>query len=112
MGPGRGFNEFGKPNPLLRYLRLLSNLDSRMGPVPRHHSAGGDYDGGRAHSNSNLQNFYANQRYGSRQDQNNEAAQARRRVAAQRERELRNYHQEQQYQKRRLTHLASAEQQA
>ena len=61
---------------------------------------------------ANLQNFYANQRYGSRPEQNNEAAQARRRVAAQRERELRNYHQEQQYHKRRLTHLAPTEHQA
>lgn len=50
-------------------------------------------------SASNMQNFYANQRYqqGGRQDNPDQIMQAKRRMAAQRERELRNYHQEQQY---------------
>ena len=75
----------------------------------RHHSLS-EYDGGRSGSASNLQNFYANQRFyprgghgghgghsghgGAEPDQ---MLQAKRKMAAQRERELRNYHQEQQY---------------
>ena len=74
-----------------------------QGGAPRP-SMGGDFDG-RPHSNSGLQNYYQNQRggYGShRSNQGGEQAQmeqAKRRMAAQRERELRNYHQEQQYAK-------------
>lgn len=51
----------------------------------------------RSHSGSNLQNFYANQRHQSRPNEAEQMMQAKRRMAAQRERELRNYHQEQQY---------------
>jgi hypothetical protein len=54
----------------------------------------------RPQSASNLQSFYATQRYGPRPSDTDQALQAKRRMAAQRERELRNYHQEQQYQKR------------
>lgn len=72
-----------------------------MGPMPRPSSMGSDFDGMRSQSNSNLQNFYASQRYGPRNSEADQQMQARRRQAAQRERELRNYHQEQQYQKRR-----------
>jgi hypothetical protein len=64
----------------------------------------GEFDGMRSQSNTGLQNFYSNQRYG-RNAEADQAMQARRRQAAQRERELRNYHQEQQYQKRRLTSI-------
>jgi len=71
-----------------------------MGPAPRPGSMG-DFDGMRSQSNSNLQTFYANQRFGPRNPEADQQMQARRRQAAQRERELRNYHQEQQYQKRR-----------
>ena len=63
----------------------------------RHHSASGDYDQMRSHSASNLQNYYANQRYQPRPNEAEQMMQAKRRMAAQRERELRNYHQEQQY---------------
>ena len=59
-------------------------------------SFGGEFDPARSHSASNLQSFYANQRYG-RHNEGEQMAQAKRRMAAQRERELRNYHQEQQY---------------
>ena len=61
----------------------------------RHHSV--DYDQGRPQSGSGLQMFYANQRHQSRPNDGEQMAQAKRRMAAQRERELRNYHQEQQY---------------
>ncbi|KAF2015418.1 hypothetical protein BU24DRAFT_408633 [Aaosphaeria arxii CBS 175.79] len=74
-----------------------------MGPRPypdhgpqRHHSVS-DYEGMRSHSNSNVQGFYQNQRYAPRPNDADQMAQAKRRMAAQRERELRNYHQEQQY---------------
>ncbi|KAI9659443.1 MAG: hypothetical protein M1821_001701 [Bathelium mastoideum] len=66
----------------------------RGGPQ-RHHSVS-DYDG-RPGSSHNLQNFYANQRFQPRQSEAEQMMQQKRRMAAQRERELRNYHQEQQY---------------
>lgn len=67
------------------------------GMTPRHHSIG-DYDQMRPQSGSSLQSFYANQRHhGPRQSEADQMQQAKRRMAAQRERELRNYHQEQQY---------------
>ena len=63
----------------------------------RHHSVG-DYDHMRPHSGSSIQSFYTNQRHqGPRQSEADQMQQAKRRMAAQRERELRNYHQEQQY---------------
>ena len=66
-----------------------------MGGPSRHHSI--DFDPLRSHSASNLQNYYANQRYSSRNPEVDQVQQAKRRLAAQRERDLRNYHQEQQY---------------
>jgi len=57
----------------------------------------GDFDPARPHSGSNLQNFYASQRHQGRHNDADHMLQAKRRMAAQRERELRNYHQEQQY---------------
>lgn len=85
VGPSRTFPE---------------QFDPRMtaGP-PRHHSVsdfGGD---ARSFSGSNLQNFYASQRHQPSRGANEaeQVMQAKRRMAAQRERELRNYHQEQQY---------------
>ncbi|KAK5656389.1 hypothetical protein OQA88_4770 [Cercophora sp. LCS_1] len=70
------------------------------GPGPRSHSGsdfGGDARG--PHPSSNLQTFYATQRHQSSRGSNEaeQMMQAKRRMAAQRERELRNYHQEQQY---------------
>ena len=68
-----------------------------MGGVPHHRHSIGDYDQMRSHAGSNLQNFYANQRHQPRPSEAEQMLQAKRRMAAQRERELRNYHQEQQY---------------
>lgn len=74
------------------------------GAGPRHHSVsefGGD---ARTYSPSNLQNFYATQRHQpSRASEAEQVMQAKRRMAAQRERELRNYHQEQQYNRTELS---------
>jgi len=70
--------------------------DPRMGGPSRHHSVS-DYEGGRPGS-AGLQGYYAGQRFpGGRQSEAEQMLQAKRRMAAQRERELRNYHQEQQY---------------
>ncbi|KAM7201948.1 hypothetical protein V8F20_004656 [Naviculisporaceae sp. PSN 640] len=57
---------------------------------------------------SNLQNFYANQRHQPSRGSNEaeHMIQAKRRMAAQRERELRNYHQEQQYNRTVLSGVA------
>ena len=63
--------------------------------MPQRHSV--DYDQMRPHSNSNVQGYYANQRQQPRPSETEQMVQAKRRMAAQRERELRNYHQEQQY---------------
>ena len=82
----------------------LTHPDGRMGPNsgPRSHQ-GSDYGDSRAGHQSNLQNFYANQRHQSSRGSNEaeQMMQAKRRMAAQRERELRNYHQEQQYNRSR-----------
>jgi hypothetical protein len=72
-----------------------------MGPGagPRQHPSA-DYGDQRGHTPSaNLQNFYASQRHQTSRGSNEaeQMMQAKRRMAAQRERELRNYHQEQQY---------------
>lgn len=67
---------------------------------PRQHSVG-DYDQIRSHSASSLQHFYASQRHQPRPNEAEPMMQAKRRMAAQRERELRNYHQEQQYNRSR-----------
>ncbi|KAL8795479.1 MAG: hypothetical protein Q9195_002068 [Heterodermia aff. obscurata] len=77
MGGARSFSEFG-------------------GMPQRHHSVG-DYDHMRPNSGGSLQSFYANQRHQPRQSEAEQMMHAKRRMAAQRERELRNYHQEQQY---------------
>lgn len=68
-----------------------------MGGGPSRHHSVSDFEGGRPGSASSVQGFYANQRYGPRRSEADEMMQAKRRMAAQRERELRNYHQEQQY---------------
>ncbi|KAI8632738.1 hypothetical protein F5Y19DRAFT_471908 [Xylariaceae sp. FL1651] len=61
-----------------------------------------------SHSGPNLQNFYAAQRHQSSRGSNEaeQMMQAKRRMAAQRERELRNYHQEQQYNRNVLTDMS------
>lgn len=70
----------------------------------------GEFGEGRgAHQQSNLQNFYASQRHQTSRGSNEaeQVMQAKRRMAAQRERELRNYHQEQQYNRTVLAELSS-----
>lgn len=52
-------------------------------------------------------NYYAAQRYQGRPSETDQMMQAKRRMAAQRERELRNYHQEQQYNRSLLAEMAS-----
>lgn len=75
-----------------------SPADGRMGGPgqARHHSVS-EYDGMRSNSAAGLQGYYASQRFAPRQNEAEQMMQAKRRMAAQRERELRNYHQEQQY---------------
>ncbi|EMR65539.1 hypothetical protein UCREL1_7482 [Eutypa lata UCREL1] len=77
---------------------------------PRNHSVT-DFGDPRAggHSGPNLQNFYAAQRHQSSRGSNEaeQMMQAKRRMAAQRERELRNYHQEQQYNRNALSDSSS-----
>lgn len=68
-----------------------------MGGISQHRHSVGDRESMHSHSGSNLQNFYASQRHQSRPNDAEQLMQAKRRMAAQRERELRNYHQEQQY---------------
>lgn len=100
---------FGMPGrrdsmPMPGATRNFENqFDSRIGGAPsgppRHHSVsdfGGD---ARSFSGSNVQGFYASQRHQPSRGTNEaeQVMQAKRRMAAQRERELRNYHQEQQY---------------
>jgi hypothetical protein len=95
--------------------RARSNVnlvpDPRMGGphMPQRHHSGttNEFDQMRSQSASNLQNFYANQRYQPRPNEAEQMMQAKRRMAAQRERELRNYHQEQQY--NRSASVASSE---
>lgn len=73
--------------------------------MPVRHYSVSEFEAVRSPSAANLQSFYAAQRFQTRQQppQQPQAAepesmvQAKRRAAAQRERELRNYHQEQQY---------------
>ncbi|CAO2651471.1 Nn.00g040410.m01.CDS01 [Neocucurbitaria sp. VM-36] len=78
--------------------RQYPEYEQRMGgPGPQRHHSVSEYDGSRSHSASNVQGFYQNQRYAPRPNDADQMAQAKRRMAAQRERELRNYHQEQQY---------------
>lgn len=74
------------------------------GPAGRPHSPGFAGRGGPGHPSSNLQTFYAAQRHQQPSRGSNDAEQMqqhKRRLAAQRERELRNYHQEQQYNRSR-----------
>ncbi|KAF2215212.1 hypothetical protein CERZMDRAFT_82258 [Cercospora zeae-maydis SCOH1-5] len=73
--------------------------DPRMGggPPSRHQSVSSEFSNDRPGS-AGLQGYYAGQRFPGRQPSEAEQMlQAKRRMAAQRERELRNYHQEQQY---------------
>lgn len=71
--------------------------DPRMGGGSSRNASVSEFEGGRPGS-AGLQGFYRGQRHpGGRQSEAEQMLQAKRRMAAQRERELRNYHQEQQY---------------
>ncbi|KAK7531784.1 hypothetical protein IWX47DRAFT_795164 [Phyllosticta citricarpa] len=83
------------------------DYDPRGMNSQRHHSVS-DYDGIRSHSAQNLQGYYANQRFAPRPNEADQMMQAKRRMAAQRERELRNYHQEQQYNRSVLSDISGA----
>ena len=85
-------------DPIVTLSRTDRPQDGRMGPstTQRHHSVS-EFDPTRPPSGSNLQNYYANQRFQPRPSEAEQMLQQKRRMAAQRERELRNYHQEQQY---------------
>lgn len=87
MGGGRGYNDH---NPRMHTSRHSMEFD----PV-------------RSGSAGNVQSFYSNQRYQGRQTEAEQMQQAKRRMAAQRERELRNYHQEQQYNRSVLAEMSS-----
>ena len=94
LDPSKNLVRLG--NPVLSLdLTVDTTIPDRSGPQ-RHHSIS-DYDAARPGSSHNLQNYYANQRFQPRQSEAEQAMQQKRRMAAQRERELRNYHQEQQY---------------
>ncbi|MCJ1433508.1 hypothetical protein MMC27_002870 [Xylographa pallens] len=86
--------------------RSYAEFDPRMSGPPRHLSIS-DFDQIRSPSASNLQNFYANQRYQPRHSEAEQMQQAKRRMAAQRERELRNYHQEQQYNRNVMAEIST-----
>lgn len=109
-GAARSFPEqFGKCDLSRPYMaKLMKYIDPRMGGAPsgppRHHSvSGSDFGDARSFSGSNVQGFYASQRHQPSRGANEaeQVMQAKRRMAAQRERELRNYHQEQQYNRSR-----------
>lgn len=92
-GP-RHYADHGELETRVPWPRLTLLIEPRM-HGGRHSIS--EFDPSRSHSASNLQNFYASQRYQSRPNEAEQMMQAKRRMAAQRERELRNYHQEQQY---------------
>ena len=85
--------------------RLLTS--AIVGRIPhqgsRPHSMGDFGPDARGNHQSNLQNYYAAQRHQSSRGSNEAESmiQAKRRMAAARERDLRNYHQEQQYNRSR-----------
>ncbi|GAD97385.1 conserved hypothetical protein [Paecilomyces variotii No. 5] len=86
--------------------RHFTDYDPRvMGNVPQRHHSLSDFDA-RAHPASNAQGFYAAQRFQGRPNEAEQMMQAKRRMAAQRERELRNYHQEQQYNRSLLAEMS------
>ncbi|KAL8726944.1 MAG: hypothetical protein Q9166_006365 [cf. Caloplaca sp. 2 TL-2023] len=97
LGGPRQYSDFGMSFPRRRVNIADRYKGSGMSGMSQHRHSIGDYDQLRSHSGSNLQNFYANQRHQNRPNEAEQMMQAKRRMAAQRERELRNYHQEQQY---------------
>lgn len=109
--PSQGQEGLAFAHQLEEVDRAIDNLlkSGKMFGVPGRHGRQGhmntrphsmaEFGDARGAHQSNLQNFYASQRHQSSRGSNDaeQAIQAKRRMAAQRERELRNYHQEQQY---------------
>ncbi|QSS65885.1 hypothetical protein I7I51_06736 [Histoplasma capsulatum] len=95
---GKLFNAIPRRDSVpLMMSRPYPDYDPRMMNVmPQRHSAIGDYESLRPHSASNVQGFYAAQRYQGRPNEVEQMMQAKRRMAAQREGELRKYHHQQQ----------------
>ncbi|KAJ5688942.1 hypothetical protein N7462_003334 [Penicillium macrosclerotiorum] len=90
--------------------RPYPEYDPRMGGSggPQRHHSISEFEGSRAHPSGNVQGFYASQRYQGRPNEVEQMMQAKRRMAAQRERELRNYHQEQQYNRSLLAEMSAS----
>ncbi|KAH6604412.1 hypothetical protein Trco_007858 [Trichoderma cornu-damae] len=86
---------------------IMGARHGRMGG-PRAHSVN-NFDDARGPQGASLHNFYAAQRHQSSRGSNEaeQVMQAKRRMAAQRERELRNLHTEQQYQRSVLSDVAA-----
>ncbi|KAI9799783.1 MAG: hypothetical protein M1826_005433 [Phylliscum demangeonii] len=94
--------------PIIGPARPFPEYDARAGPsIQRHHSLT-ELDPMRPPSGTNLQSYYANQRFQHRPSEAEQMLQQNRRVAAQREREMRNYHQEQQYNRSTSTVVPAA----
>lgn len=87
--------------------RPYPEYDPRMGGGPQRHHSVSEFEGSRMHPSGNAQGFYASQRYQGRPNEVEQMMQAKRRMAAQRERELRNYHQEQQYNRSLLAEMSA-----
>ncbi|KAJ6257597.1 hypothetical protein Dda_7382 [Drechslerella dactyloides] len=79
----------------------------RITQMHRNYSAAGPgyEDLMRSQSAANLQNYYAAARFAPRQAEQDQMMQAKRRLAAQRERDLRNFHQEQQYNRTEMSNF-------
>ncbi|KAI1068179.1 hypothetical protein LB507_004379 [Fusarium sp. FIESC RH6] len=98
----RSFNSARGPDTIGR----PDSRGSHHTPGSRPHSVN-NFDDARGSQGPNLQNFYANQRHQPSRGSNEaeQVMQAKRRMAAQRERELRNLHTEQQYQRTVLSEV-------
>ncbi|CEL00526.1 hypothetical protein ASPCAL00126 [Aspergillus calidoustus] len=87
--------------------RPFPEYDPRMPNAAQRHHSISDFDNTRMHPTPNVQGFYASQRFQGRPNEVDQMMQAKRRMAAQRERELRNYHQEQQYNRSLLAEMSA-----
>ncbi|KKZ64338.1 hypothetical protein EMCG_09680 [[Emmonsia] crescens] len=95
---GKLFNAIPRRDSVpLMINRPYADYDPRMmSAIPQRHNSISDYESLRPHSASNVQGFYAAQRYQGRPNEVEQMMQAKRRMAAQREGELRKYHHQQQ----------------
>ncbi|KAL2864749.1 uncharacterized protein BJX67DRAFT_373588 [Aspergillus lucknowensis] len=109
MMMGRPFPEYGTEprTPSTRNHPETPFTDPRVPNVAQRHHSISDFDNSRVHQNPNVQGFYASQRFQGRPNEVDQMMQAKRRMAAQRERELRNYHQEQQYNRSLLAEMSA-----